>query len=109
MLPEYSLKFIQRCVNERKLRWTYHADMQMRDRTIDRQTIIDSVNAFEVIEEYPDDKYLPSYLVYSRYGSLVIHVLFAVDVYGDNVRVVTAYSPNLVEWKNDMRTRRRRV
>ena len=107
MLPNHPLEFIQHCVNERNLRWTYHADIQMRDRTIDRQTIIDSVNAFEIIEEYPSDKYLPSYLVYSRSGSLVIHVLFAVDVQDDNVRVVTAYSPNLVEWESDMRTRRR--
>ena len=106
MLPEHPLEFIQRCVNQRKLRWTYHADIQMQDRTIDRQTIIDSVNAFEVIEEYPDDKYLPSYLVYSRFGSLVIHVLFAADVAGDNARVVTSYFPNLVEWESDMRTRR---
>ena len=109
MLPEHPLEFIQRCVNERKVRWTYHADIQMRDRTIDRQTIVDSVSAFEVIEKYPDDKYLPSYLVYSRYGSLVIHVLFATDVRDDNVRVVTAYSPSLVEWESDMRTRRRLV
>lgn len=107
MIPEYPLEFIKHCVTERKLRWTYHADIQMRDRTIDRQTIIDSVDAFEIIEEYPDDKYLPSYLVYSIFGNLVIHVLFAVDVQGDNVRIVTAYSPNLVEWESDMRTRRR--
>ena len=107
MIPERPLEFIQRCVNQRKLRWTYHADVQMSDRTIDRQTIINSVDAFEVIEEYPDDKYLPSYLVCSRFGSLVLHVLFAVDVAGDNVRVVTTYSPNLVERERDMRTRRR--
>ena len=106
MLPEHPLEFIQRCVNERKVRWTYHSDVRMLDRTIDRQTIIDSVDAFEIIEEYPDDKYLPSYLVYSRSRSLVIHVLFAAYVAGDNVRVVTAYSPNLVEWESDMRTRR---
>ena len=79
----------------------------MRDRTIDRRTIIGSSDTYEVIEEYPEDKYLPSYLVYARSGSLVIHILFAVDVEGDNVRVVTAYSPNLVEWESDMRTRRR--
>ena len=109
MIPERPLEFIQRCVNQRKLRWTYHADVQMGDRAIDRQTIINSVDVFEVIEEYPDDKYLPSYLVYSRFGSLVLHVLFAVDVAGDNVRVVTTYSPNLVEWESDMRTRRRTV
>ena len=108
-MPERPLEFISRCVNQRRIRWTLHADLQMRDRTIDRQTIIGSVGTFEVIEEYPDDKYLPSFLVYARSGSLVIHALFAVDIEGDNVRVVTAYSPNLVEWESDMKTRRRTV
>ena len=106
MIPERPLEFIRRRVNRRKIRWTLHADLQMQDRTIDRQTIIGSSDTYEVIEEYPDDKYLPSYLVYARSGSLVIHVLFAVDVAGDNVRVVTAYSPNLIEWESDMKTRR---
>ena len=35
------------------------------------------------------------------------HVLFAADVMGDNVRVVTAYRPNADEWQSDLRTRER--
>jgi len=37
----------------------------------------------------------------------VFHVLFAADVEGDNVRVVTAYYPSLEEWEEDLKTRRR--
>jgi hypothetical protein len=36
------------------------------------------------------------------------HALFAVDVEGDNVRIVTAYHPDPNEWETDMRTRRTR-
>lgn len=35
-----------------------------------------------------------------------IHVLFAADVPGDNVRVITAYRPSPDEWNDDLKTRR---
>ena len=34
------------------------------------------------------------------------HVQFALDVEGDNVRVVTVYRPDPVEWEADLKTRR---
>jgi hypothetical protein len=33
-------------------------------------------------------------------------VLFATDVEGDNVRVVTAYRPDAAEWNDDLKSRR---
>ena len=80
--------------------------MRMKDRFISRESIIDSVDNYEIIEEYPKDKYLPSYLIYSKHQNRMFHVLFAVDVKGDNVRVVTAYYPNPNEWKEDFKSRR---
>lgn len=80
--------------------------MRMKGRSISRQVILNSFEAYEIIEEYPKDKYLPSYLVYSRYQNKVFHILFAVDIEEDNVRVVTAYYPDLEEWKEDFKTRR---
>ena len=56
--------------------------------------------------EYPKDKYLPSYLVFSHFQDKIFHVLFAVDIEEDNVRIVTAYHPDLEEWKEDFKTRR---
>ena len=46
--------------------------------------------SYELVEAYPDDKYLPSYLILARHGSEAFHVLFATDLEGDNVRVVTS-------------------
>lgn len=106
ILPDDPLEFIQRCVKQRKIRWTYHVNMRLKGRFISRQAILESVDTYKIIEEYPKDKYLPSYLVYSQYQNLIFHVLFAVDVQGDNVRVVTAYRPDLEEWEEDMKTRR---
>ena len=58
------------------------------------------------MEAYPDDKYLPSYLVLAATPGNAFHVLFAADVAGDNVRVVTSYRPSPNEWESDMKTRR---
>ena len=103
LLPDRPLDFIRRCVRQRKIVWTYHANMRLHGRFIERASILDAVGDFEIIESYPDDKYLPSYLVLGR----GFHVLFAVDVVGDNVRVVTAYRPDPKDWQQDLKTRRK--
>lgn len=54
-----------------------------------------SLNRFELIESYPEDKYHPSYFVWGSDGSRIFHVVFAVDMKMDNVRAVTAYFPEL--------------
>ena len=62
--------------------------------------------SYDIVESYPDDKYLPSYLVLARLAGDAIHVLFATDVGGDNVRAITAYRPSQAEWKDDLKMRR---
>jgi hypothetical protein len=80
--------------------------MRMSQRFVPRETILASVDSFEIIEEYPQDKYLPSYLIYSQHEGLIFHVQIAVDVPGDNVRIVTAYLPTKDKWEADLKTRR---
>lgn len=104
--PDHPLTFIQRCVQQRKLQWTYHINMRLQKRGISRQIILDSLIHYEIIEAYPDDKYFPSYLVYTEYQGEKFHILFAIDEEGDNVRIITAYRPNLFEWNRDCKTRR---
>ena len=107
LIPENPLAFIQRCVRERKIHWTFHVNMRLKGRFISRQKILESVSTFEIIEAYPEDKYLPSYLIYSQHLGAIFHALFAVDVAGDNVRIVTTYYPDAEEWEEDFKTRRR--
>lgn len=68
--------------------------------------ILAAVDTYELVEAYPDDKYLPSYLLLGRQGSEAFHMLCAGDVEGDNIRVVTAYRPDAGEWQADLKTRR---
>jgi hypothetical protein len=64
IIPDNPLAFVQRCVRERKVFWTYHVQMRLKGRTLSREALLRSVESYEVLEAYPDDKYLPSYLVY---------------------------------------------
>lgn len=86
--------------------WTYHVNMRLAGRFIPRESILAAVASYQLVEAYPDDKYLPSYLILARHDRDAFHVLFATDVQGDNVRVVTAYHPDPDEWQPDLKARR---
>ena len=106
LLPSDPVRFIQDCIRRGRVLWTYHVNMRLAGRFISRDSILAAVGTLELVEAYPDDKYLPSYLVLGRAGPDAFHVLVAVDVEGDNIRVVTAYRPDAREWQNDLKTRR---
>ena len=71
--------------------------------------ILGAVDNYEIIKSYPEDKYLPSYLVMARANTVAFHILFGVDIESSAVRVVTAYRPNLSDWESDLKTRRGRT
>jgi hypothetical protein len=100
------LDFIKSCVQRRKIFWTYHVNMRMAERFIPRDIILASVDSYEILESYPDDKYLFSCLVYACYNESAIHILFALDMETDTVRIITAYRPSSDKWENGGKTRR---
>ena len=105
-VPVDPLGFIRECVSGGRVLWTYHVNMRMRERSINREQVVQGAPTFEVIESYPEDKYLPNYLVYCESHRAVFHVLFAADTEERNVRVVTAYRPREDEWAPDLKRRR---
>ena len=104
--PTDPLAFIQRCVRERKVYWTYHVNIRLAGRYISRDELFEATETYEIVESYPEDKYLPSYLVWATSGAGPFHVLFAADVDRDNVRIVTGYRPNADEWESDLKSRK---
>lgn len=100
------LLFIQDCVRSRSIYWTYHVNMRLLERSIPRSWILSSVDHYELIESYPEDKYMPSNLVWSKIDDVIFHILFGVDKEAHNVRIVTAYTPDPKEWVSDMKKRR---
>ncbi|MEK7306724.1 MAG: DUF4258 domain-containing protein [Nitrospirota bacterium] len=100
------LEFIKSCIKRRRIYWTYHVNMRLKERFISRETILSSVDTYEIIEEYAKDKYLPSYLICAKYKDQIIHIQIATDLEHDNITIVTAYKPTLDKWEKDLKTRR---
>jgi len=100
------LAFIRQCVQQRSIIWTYHVNMRMQQRSITRNAILAAEPSFEIIENYPDDKYLPSCLVYACCGVDIFHLHIAIDKESGNIRIITAYNPTPDKWNAGFKTRR---
>lgn len=80
--------------------------MRLQQRGLTADTLLSAVSSLEIIEAYPDDKYLPSFLLRGESEGSVFHAHIATDPEGANVRVVTMYEPSPDEWDEDSRVRR---
>jgi hypothetical protein len=59
-----------------------------------------------MIEDYPDDKYTPSYLLLGfTKGDLALHIQVS-RIESDTTKIITLYEPNEKEWI-DYRIRRK--
>jgi hypothetical protein len=86
-------------------RFSDHAVKRMIKRNIERIEIEEAVITGEIIEEYPDDKYSPSCLIYGRTKSnRHLHVQVSIP---PTVVIITAYEPDESEWINN-RVRRKK-
>lgn len=105
-IPENPIEFISRCLDEGKVYWTYHVNMRLASRGIARNDVLRATTSLQFVEAYPEDKYLPSYLLLAEARPGPYHVLCAADIEGDNVRIVTAYRPDQADWEEDLKKRR---
>ena len=80
--------------------------MRLQERRLTGRALSEAVEILEIVEEYPKDKYLPSFLLRGEVPEFVFHALVATDLEGDNIRVVTMYVPAPLEWEQDGRVRR---
>jgi G:T-mismatch repair DNA endonuclease (very short patch repair protein) len=68
--------------------------MRLKERRLNVDVLRQAVSTLEMVEEYPHDKYLPSFLFRGEVPEFSFHVLIAADLEGDNIRVVTMYVPD---------------
>ena|SRR2546425_526270 len=78
-VPDDPVAFIKKCLQERRIYWTYHVNMHLAGRHITRDEILEAIDSYEIIESYPDDKYLPGYLLLGKAAGANFHALFAVE------------------------------
>jgi len=85
--------------------YTVHAQEQMALRHLRNLEVRDVIlgKSAEIIEQYPEDKYSPSCLVYGvTFAKRILHV----QVNSQGV-VITVYEPDAKRWLEDKKTRRR--
>lgn len=91
------LSAIQAAVIAGDYQYTAHAVARTTERHISRVEIEQAIADAEVIEQNPDDKYGPTYLLYGiTAASRHLHVL----VCAPPVKIITAYEPDPDEWEN---------
>jgi hypothetical protein len=77
----------------------------MISRSIDRFEVEETIMSGEIIEEYPDDKYSPSCLLYGKAkAGRDLHVQLSLP---PSVVIITVYEPEETEWIN-CRVRRKK-
>jgi hypothetical protein len=105
-VPSEILAFIRACIAAERVRWTYHVTMRLQERRLNGDVLREAAATLEIVEEYPHDKYLPSYLLRGEVPAFMFHALIATDIEGDNIRVVTMYVPDSAQWNDGGRVRR---
>ena len=84
----------------------------MYERSVYPSGVRQVLPAGTVIETYPDDAPLPSYLMLGwveteREGRIPVHVVAADDAESETAHVITVYRPDPGRWEQDYQTRRR--
>lgn len=103
-MAELNIKNIQKLCEENKIAWSLHSLKRIRERNIKSSEVIECILNGEIIEYYPDDKPLPSCLIYGEAGAKHIHTVVGSDE--ETVYIITAYYPNSDEWESDLKTRK---
>jgi len=80
--------------------------MRLEQRSLGSEMLLKGADSLEIIESYPDDKYLPSFLLRGEFEGRVFHAQIATDMEAGNIRVVTMYIPALEDWDSGLRIRR---
>ena len=95
---------VRKAFVENKFRYTKHGTEQRINRHITGEDIKQAILAGEIIENYPTDKYGPSYLVYGKTDmGRPLHVQIAILPI---ISIVTVYEPDPGQWI-DNRIRRK--
>lgn len=93
-----TLNDIQSNIRSGDYSFSDHAVKRMIKRDILRCEVEDAIYNGEVIEEYPDDKYSPSCLIYGRTeDGRDLHVQVSLP---PTVVIITVYEPDPKEWIN---------
>ena len=100
-----TLEVIRRQLASGEFEFSHHAFQRAVERNISEQEIREAGAAAELIEDYPDDKYAPSALLFGLSAAgRALHFQVSFD---DTVltKIITIYEPDPNEWIEDRKRR----
>ncbi|MFH1288302.1 MAG: DUF4258 domain-containing protein [bacterium] len=91
---------IQKQLSLGQFEFSRHAFKRVVERNISEEEIKETGKGAEIIENYPDDKYSPSYLLlgFTKTGR-PLHMQVSL-IESDFVKIITIYEPDEREWIN---------
>lgn len=100
------MQHITEAVKDGRYRYTVHGAKQKIARRLRRAEIEEALKTGEVIEDYPEHHYSPACLILGRTEKgKALHILCSLQ---EIVDIITVYEPDLTEWKEDLKTRRKK-
>ena len=93
-------------LNYDKIIYTGHSIQRIFERGIEPDQIEKSLVKGEIIEEYPDDKPYPSFLLLNYINDEAIHIVASFDKDNKTIYIITAYHPDKEIWDESNRNRR---
>lgn len=99
---------IRELVSRDKLAFKKHTIFRMYQRDISADEVKQTLQECKIIEEYPEDRPLPSGLVlgYTE-DSRAIHSVIALDEIEEMLWIITVYEPSLSDWEEGFEKRRK--
>ncbi len=92
------ISLIQDKIREGQYYWRQHAIERSIERQVAEEEVAEVILSGEIIEEYSEDKYGPSCLIFGRTRTgRPIHVQCSLP---PSVWIITLYEPNPDEWIN---------
>jgi hypothetical protein len=104
-LNDSTIQGIKNKVVAGEYRYTIHAFERCAERDISPVEIEEVILSGEIIEDYPQDKYGPSCLIYGiTKTDRILHVQCSLEP----IWIITTYDPRSApeEWENDFKRRR---
>ncbi len=81
----------------------------MYERAIKADEVKHALLKCEIVEDYPEDRPFPSYLVIGRTKKRrPLHIVVAIDYKGPMLWIITIYEPTLKEWEKGFKKRRQK-
>lgn len=100
------IDIIRQLIKDGKVKWATHCLEKLGERDISISDVKKCIVIGEIIEDYPDDYPHPSCLIYGLISrNKVLHTVVGSD--GETAYIITAYYPNTVKFKSDLKTRRK--